>query len=69
MDAKLTPLTINVPETCLGEVSGELNRRGAWLDSIIRKDGACVLETRIPVLEVKSFEAWLKEKLKDGSCS
>ena len=60
-DDNLARLIVNVPETSLGEVTGELNRRGAWLDKMTSKDGLCTVETRIPKREVQGFETWLKK--------
>lgn len=60
MDDELTRLIVNVTESSVGEVMGELNRRGAWLDKMTSKDGLCVVETRIPKREIQSFKMWLE---------
>lgn len=61
MDDERARVIVNVSESSVGEVMGELNRRGAWLDKMINKDGLCIVETRIPIQEVKNFETWLKK--------
>lgn len=58
---ELVKLVVNVPETSVGEVMGELNRRGAWLDNMTSKGGFCIVETRVPKQEVQGFETWLKK--------
>lgn len=65
MDDELARLIVNAPESSVGEVMGELNRRGAWLDKMTNKDGHCAVETRLPKRDVPDFEKWL-EKITNG---
>lgn len=60
MNDELVGLIVNVPERSLGEVAGELNRRGAWLDKTTLKNGVCFVEARIPKREMQSFKMWPK---------
>jgi len=53
-------MTVVVPESLVGVVSGELSRRGAWLDGLSNDDGLCSVLTRLPVEEIASFSSWLK---------
>lgn len=66
MDDERARVIVNVPESSIGEVMGELNRRGAWLDNMTNKDGSCIVETRVPKQEVKNFATWL-EKTANGN--
>lgn len=53
MDHEFKKLVVNVPESSVGEVMGELNRRGAWLDNMTSKGGFCIVETRVPKQEIQ----------------
>lgn len=66
MEDDLTRLIMTIPESSLGEVTGELNRRGAWLDKMTANEaaGLCVIETRIPRRELQEFETWFKKTTK-----
>jgi hypothetical protein len=59
-DKQFEHLTVVVPEGLVGLVSGELSRRGAWLDGLSNDGGLCSVLTRLPIEEVASFSAWLK---------
>lgn len=56
---------ITTPEECLGDVMGELNRIGAWLDNWLgqsgpkNENGIVFFSARMPVEVLDEFKRWL----------
>jgi len=61
MNDDLAKVVVKVPETIVGEVSGELNRIVAWLDNMTITDGICAIEAQLPKSEVHRFKLWLRK--------
>jgi translation elongation factor EF-G len=53
-------LLVVLPAAWVGDVSGELSRRGAWLDGLTSEDDVCSVKARMPVAQVPDVEVWLK---------
>lgn len=61
MDELLKAYIVSVPEECVGEVSGALNIRGAWLDGIESQGGVAEIKTRANPEVMSEFREWLAE--------
>jgi translation elongation factor EF-G len=61
MEDELSNIVVRVPAVFLGQVLGELNQRGAWLDGMKDEAGISVVQARAPAQGVSNFKQWLKE--------
>jgi len=61
MDELLRTYVISVPEDCIGDVSGALNSRGAWLDEIKTDGGVAEIQARADDEAMLGFKEWLVE--------
>jgi translation elongation factor EF-G len=61
MDELLRAYIVSVPEDYVGEVSGALNLRGAWLDGIETQSGVAEIKTRANPEAMSEFKEFLAE--------
>jgi hypothetical protein len=67
MDDHLVLCVVSMPKVAVGEVAGELNRRGALLDDFAGSGKAISIHARIPHGEVASFRTWLATAVGDAA--
>ena len=61
MDELLKAYKVIVPEDCVGEVTGALNLRGAWLDEIESDNGSVEIKARANPEVMVEFREWLTD--------
>ena len=59
MSEALQKYILMIPESNLGEVVGELNHRGAYLDRMGDAEEVFTVEARAPENRMVDFESWL----------
>ena len=59
MEIDLIQIRVRIPESSIGNVSGELSSRGAWLDELKSERGVSIISARLPQAELTDFESWL----------
>ena len=69
MSERLANVQVTAPVLCAGNVLGELNAIGGWIDGHSVTAESITLEARVPVSTIDTFKQWLADASEGrGSC-